>query len=156
MAKQREVALSTTEQLLEIERGRVKELERELERLDKVLAEKEIEKQQRDDDLAWRAEQAAALQAELAWWKDLAKQADMFLLAITNNAVLAGRGWQETRERLEKKKPQKGGSFDARDFEPRDFDCGDRSPRPATTKAYRFSAKHRWEPVVGDEYALAK
>jgi hypothetical protein len=52
------------------------------------------------------ASKIAALEADLAWHRNALHEASNFLLAITNNATLAGRGWEQTLERLKQQKPK--------------------------------------------------
>lgn len=53
-----------------------------------------------------REQEVAELKAQLAWWKDVATQAQMFLVGLTNSVTLAGRGWMETKRRLDEARPK--------------------------------------------------
>lgn len=53
------------------------------------------------------------LRAEVAWWSDYGKQAQMFLLGLTNTLTIAGRGWIETKRRLDAERPQASNAQDA-------------------------------------------
>lgn len=53
-----------------------------------------------------RENEMAFLKEECAWWEAVATQASMFLNSVTNTATLAGRGWQETKRRLDEVRPK--------------------------------------------------
>lgn len=48
----------------------------------------------------------ADLKAQLAWWQEVATQAQMFLTSITNTAALSGRGWIQIKAQLDAARPK--------------------------------------------------